>query len=437
MAIRPLPLTIWVTAIARLGDYVKGMGFCRKLPDYQHGRIMMKLKFCHMVHRGALLVTLLLVACSSHSIEAGEKVAAVNVVGQSHWEKDRPIVGAYYYPWYVGEESEWQKLLRQQLDPPQAPRAGLYRSDDPKVIKEHIAQSLRAGISFWSVSWWGPHSLTDRNFRHAILDHPDAARLRFAIHYETTGRFGDPNDSDHKNWADDIEYLEKNYFSHPNYLRINGRPVVFVYLSRVFFREQGAALVQEARAKASDIFIVGDDVFGEGYQAEWARNFDAVTAYDVYGQSSGVHGSTRQAINQLATNFQQARRAANQVGTAFIPAVSPGFNDTVIRSGHPVMPRRFIDQANGAEGDVFREMIAVAALPNLDPSSGRLMMVTSFNEWYEDSQVEATTGSQPSTAHDLSGSKSKFTAKEEYEDYGDRYLEILAQLCAPTPQASK
>jgi glycoprotein endo-alpha-1,2-mannosidase len=402
-----------------------------------HDRIMTILNLPSELYRRALVVALLAAAASLHSTEAAESIASVNVVAQNHWPEDRPIVGAYYYPWYVGEESEWQQTLRQQLDPPQSPRAGLYRSDDPQVIKEHIAQSLRAGISFWSVSWWGPQSLTDRNFRHAILDHPDAASLRFAVHYESTGRFGDPNHPNLKNWEEDLKYLEEHYFSHPNYLRINDRPVLFVYLSRVFLRDQGAAIVQAARARPSGIFIVGDDVFGPEYRAEWAQKFDAVTAYDVYGQSSGVHGSTRQAMNQLATNYREARQAANQVGTAFIPAVSPGFNDTVIRNGHPVMPRRFKDQGEGADGDVFRDMIAIAAIPNLDPRCGRLMMVTSFNEWYEDSQIEATVGNQPSTAYDLSSSKSKFTAEAQYEDYGNRYLEILAQSFAPAPQTNR
>jgi len=398
---------------------------------------MTKLDNRHIVRRGAWLAMLLLVAGSSPSIEADETIAKVNVVADDRWPEDRPIVGAYYYPWHVGEESEWQNTLRQKLDPPQSPRAGLYRSDDPKVIKEHIAQSLRAGITFWSVSWWGPHSLTDRNFRSAILDHPDAASLRFAVHYETTGRFGDPNHPNLENWRQDLKYLEENYFSHPNYLRIDGRPVLFVYLSRVFLRDQGAAIVQDARARVSGIYIVGDDVFGPEYRAEWAKNFDAVTAYDVYGQSSGMHGSTRRAIEQLASNYREARQAANQVGTAFIPAVSPGFNDTAVRNGHPVMPRRFKDRRDGSDGDVFRDMIAQAAIPNLDPRCGRLMMITSFNEWYEDSQIEATVGDQPSTAHDLSTSKNKFTAKEQYEDYGDRYLEILAQPFTPALQTDK
>jgi glycoprotein endo-alpha-1,2-mannosidase len=397
---------------------------------------MKTLNNCRTMQPGSILVALLLFAGGSTSTAAEEATATVNVARQSESDEVRPIVGAYYYPWYDGEASQWKQTLRQQLDPPQSPRAGLYRSDDPRVIKEHIAQSLRAGISFWSVSWWGPDSLTDRNFRHAILEHPDAKHLRFAVHYETTGRFGNPNRPDYQNWRDDIEYLAKNYFSDPNYLRINGRPVLFVYLTRVFFRESGAALVQDARARANGIYIVGDDVFGDEYRTEWAQNFDAVTAYDVYGQSSGLHGSTRQAIDQLTTNYQQARRAANQVDVAFIPTVSPGFNDTVIRSGHPAMPRHFSDQANGAEGDVFREMIEIAAIPNLDPRCGRLMMVTSFNEWYEDSQVEATTGTQPSTTNDGTGSKCNFTSHEMYEDYGNRYLEILSKSSIPARQAN-
>ena len=49
-------------------------------------------------------------------------------------------------------------------------------------------------------------------------------------------------------------------------------------------------------------------------------------------------------------------------------------------------------------------MIRQAALPNLDDRCGRLMMVTSFNEWYEDSQIEATAGDAGTTAVDNSES---------------------------------
>ena len=91
------------------------------------------------------MLTISLVAGNSFAVESREVDAAVNVVRENDSAKDRPIVGAYYYPWYVGEEQEWKQALRQRLDPPQTPRAGLYRSDDPKVIAEHIAQSLRAG----------------------------------------------------------------------------------------------------------------------------------------------------------------------------------------------------------------------------------------------------------------------------------------------------
>ena len=58
-----------------------------------------------------------------------------------------PIVGAYYYPWYQ-HTSQWRRVMRQHLKVPQEPKAGLHRSDDPKVVAEHIAQSIRGGISF-------------------------------------------------------------------------------------------------------------------------------------------------------------------------------------------------------------------------------------------------------------------------------------------------
>ena len=316
----------------------------------------------------------------------------------------RPIVGTYYYPWYEtqGRRSSWRNVFRQKLDPSQVPKAGLYRSSDPDVIKEHISQSQRAGISFWAVSWWGPNSLTDRNFKDAILTHPEAKQLRFAVLYEATGRFGEFDNPDYGDWASDLDYLREHYFRHPHYLRINNRPVLFIYLTREYFRGQGHAQLEQARQLNGGLYIIGDDVFGPDYRPEWARSFDAVTAYDVYGQSVGIKGTTRDAVALLADNYRRAREVCNDVGTAFIPAVAPGYNDTVIRDGHPAMPRYFVDDEQSKEGDVFRTMIQEAALPNLDPRCGRLMMVTSFNEWYEDSQIEATAGTAPATRIDVS-----------------------------------
>jgi hypothetical protein len=243
--------------------------------------------------------------------------------------------------------------------------------------------------------------------------------------YETTGRFGEADSPNTTNWADDLRYLQEHYFTDPNYLRIGGRPVLFVYLTRVYFRTRAEELMRQAREQVKDLYLVADDMFGPNYRGEWAKHFDAITAYDVYGQSTQLHGTTRRAIETLAANYQHARAAANSAGAAFVPAVSPGFNDTVIRRGHPPTARYFSDDKDSQEGDVFRAMIRDVALPNLDDKGGRLMMVTSFNEWYEDTQIEATAGTAPATTQDQSADKTKYTVGDRYEDYGNRFLDIL------------
>jgi len=348
----------------------------------------------------------------------------------------KPLVGAYYYPWYQDRgwfgRNPWRKAMRQHLKYPQEPKSGLYNSRDPKVVADHIEQSIRGGISFWAVSWWGPGGFKDDTFKNHILKHPDSSKLKYAILYESTGRMRSFKNPDYRRWIGDLKYLKKNYFDDPRYLKINGRCVVFVYLSREYFRNKGQNALRQMRDKFPEIYLVGDDVyFGDdsagGYKAEWARNFDAVTAYDVYGQSIGKLGGTHKAIEFLAKNYRQAKKAANSVGTAFIPAIAPGYNDTAVRRGHPGRARYFTDIDNSEEGDIFREMIRQAALPNIDPSCNNIIMVTSFNEWYEDSQIEATAGTSPASSTDDSRSGSYYTGGRRYVDYGYLYLDILKE----------
>ncbi len=344
---------------------------------------------------------------------------------------DAPIVGAYYYPWYaVAPQSAaegWKSVMRRRLAPSQQPALGFYQSDDAATVAEHLRQSRQAGLAFWAVSWWGPDSTTDKVFLQALLPHDDAAEFRFAVLYESTGRLGSFDRPRYDNWSTDLAYLAKHYFGRPNYLRIAGRPVVFVYLSREYFRNQGDAALTAGRALVPEVYLVGDDVFGPDYRREWARQFDAVTAYDVYGQSTGLHGSTRRAVDALAANYAAARETANAADAAFIPAVAPGYNDAAVRSGHQGSPRYFVDVPGSREGDLFRAMIRNAALPNLDDRAGRLMMVTSFNEWYEDTQIEATAGGAPATSADDSESGRMLTGGDRYEDYGTLFLDILRE----------
>lgn len=339
----------------------------------------------------------------------------------------QPVVGVYYYPWYR-RTREWRQVMRQHLKAPQEPELGLYRSDDPNVIRTHIAQSLRGGIDFWAVSWWGPGQHCDVTFRNAILKHPDAGKLKYAVLYESTGRFGRFNSPSYERWLPDLTYMQEHYFDHPSYLKIDGKPVVFVYLTREYFRNKGHEALKEMRAKFPNLYLVGDDVFGAGYRSEWAKNFDAVTAYDVYGQSVGRLGGTREAVAFLARNYRHAKAQANAVGTAFMPTIAPGYNDTAVRRGHPGRARYFTDVENSEEGDLFRAMIRDVALPLLDPKADNIVLVTSFNEWYEDTQIEPTAGTAPPSTTDDSDSGDYFTGGDRYVDYGYLYLDILREM---------
>ena len=353
----------------------------------------------------------------------------------------KPVVGAYYYPWYR-EPSEdpvrWPRAMRLHLEEPHLPMSGLYDSRNPDVIRDHIEQSLRGGIDFWAVSWWGQHHFTHFAFKDHILEHPDSHKLKYAILYESTGRFGKFDSPDYSNWLDDLEYFRETFWDDPRYLKIGGKPVVFVYLTRVYFRDRAQEVLAQMREQFPELYLVGDDVFfargvdtqeepSARYKPEWAANFDAVTAYDVYGQSIKSLGGTRRAVEVLASNYNQAKTAANSVGTAFIPAIAPGYNDTAVRDGHPGRARYFTDVHGSREGDIFREMIRQVALPNLDSRTGNMLVITSFNEWYEDTQIEATRGTAKSTRKDDSDSGTYYTGGDRYEDYGYLYLDILKQ----------
>lgn len=141
------------------------------------------------------------------------------------------LVGAHYYPWYEmdsGHENWTERCI-------ETPALGEYASDDPAVIDHHLTWCLNHGINWLSISWWGEDSGTDRALSNALLDAEMFEQIEFSILYETTRlkEFDYDLDTDTalERLRTDLQYLEAHYFSVPNYLHFDDRPVVFFWIA--------------------------------------------------------------------------------------------------------------------------------------------------------------------------------------------------------------
>jgi hypothetical protein len=343
-----------------------------------------------------------------------------------------PLAGVYYYPWYGGNDFHGRKYLREKLVPVQSPELGEYKDTDPDIIRQHLEWSEYAGIGLWVTSWWGPGRMTDITTKNHILTHPDLNNMQIALFYETSGRMKDFVDD--SNVESDIKYIAENYFAHPNYFKIDGRPVLFVYLTRVLARngnlESTMNLMRGAASEAGyEIYIIGDQVFGKPPSTtDDIALLDGVTNYDVYGSSGGKMYATQEKVDDYYAAQAGWKAKADQVDVSFVPAASPGYNDRGVREGHEPLSRKLTK--DDEFGSLFRAMVTEAKRLT-DEKTGNLFVITSWNEWHEDTQIEPVAVASP-TNKDSSSSGEEYTMGVEYEGYGMKYLDILKELVVIT-----
>ena len=167
---------------------------------------------------------------------------------------------------------------------------------------------------------------------------------------------------------------------------------------------------------------MGDQVFGRppGVPGDIAL-LDAITNYDVYGSMGAQGYATSRSVDVYYAAQAGWKALAQSVDVAFIPAVTPGFNDRGVREGHAPLSRKLASDQEF--GSLFRAMIR-GAQEHADVAVGRMIVVTSWNEWHEDTQIEPVRLA-PATSLDDSGTGSGYTNGLSYEGYGERYLQIL------------
>ncbi len=245
-----------------------------------------------------------------------------------------PIRGAFYYGWFP--ELWTQGGLTPYTH--YVPSLGLYESGDPLVLRRHVEGMRYGGLDAGIWSWWGIGDPTDARFATALA----VARptpFRWAVYYEREG-YGNPDPEEIRR---DLLYVLDRYGSKPSYLRIDGRPVVFVYSAD----DQDCSVVDRwSRGNPGGVFVVLK-VFG-GYR-------------DCVSQPDGWH--------QYGASF--ATGIDRQEGYA--TTIMPGFwlaDRTTSPFPRDLEQWRTVIREIAASGDPFQ-------------------LVVSFNEWGEGTAVES------------------------------------------------
>jgi hypothetical protein len=149
-----------------------------------------------------------------------------------------------------------------------------------------------------------------------------------------------------------------------------------------------------------------------------------VTTYDLYGGSGRPEGyAGKELVDKYYSNQEKWRDRALTENCLYIPPVSPGYNDRSVRfeKDHPPLSRKLTSSAE--EGSLFWYQLK-RALPLVSPSVDNMILVNSFNEWHEDTQIE------PAVSigyRDIPTNQPPIlTGGLEYVPYGDLYLDLLA-----------
>jgi len=290
-----------------------------------------------------------------------------------------------------------------------------------------------------------------------FLAAPDLSRMRFAMFYETWNLGFNPGSEStpvtfqmELHFDSDMVDFAEHYFDNPSYLRIHGRPVVFLYLTRTLTGDV-AGMMQGARAvlkaKGFNPFFIGDEVYWRVTpetpnpggpvltttpQVARVAQFDAVTSYiDYYGDPdfllgptgdfTGYPGSTDIVADER--HLLSEYSAATDGRVPVIPDIASSFNDRGFRlpTNHPAQPRQWLPGEGPAS--TLDHLFRCVALPEVDPKLP-IVMVTSWNDWNEDTGIEPI-GGTPTHVDDSSGGAA-YTQGYTYGGEGRTALRVLS-----------
>jgi|GEM_PF-2431876 len=263
------------------------------------------------------------------------------------------LVLASYYPWYGFKDSNWADQI---LDPP---LFGSYNSADLKLIKAHLGLAYESGIDAFLMSWTTEGENPDKVLQQ-MLDEINSSdkygNFKVGIYYESV--YNHPDSSD-ETFAKDFSYIISKYGNNNALLKVDGKPVIFVYTPDQLPVGRWETILARVSSKAFYVAAPNSWDFDLGY----LDSFDSVAAYgDKYITDADLLKAYSDASSRLASK-----------GEPLISTIFGGCG-RVQKMGFDI---------DRSDGKYIQQRYNVAK-----QAGANWIYITSWNEWYEGNQLD-------------------------------------------------
>lgn len=296
------------------------------------------------------------------------------------------------------------------------PSIGIYdgNSGDPITYEKHVDQAKTAGIDFFVFNLRSSNAPAlydeDKAYIDILQTAPNANDMKFAFSYNFAN-MGLSNTSKIETkglvptFLNDFE-LMLPYFQKANYMKINGKAVVYMNNSFNLFSNDNPALYQQLRTKMAalgvELYLIGMQLewtptlrfFGDGDTGKDNRFENCVDAltFTNYANIEFVFYDRLLFFHKyvdIAWSYHKETLAKKNI--EFVPTISPSYNPKINN----------VSSTNYAIAKNAGWFKANCNIARRASGSSKLVLIDSFNNWNFDTQIESATS------------------------YGDEYIKIL------------
>ncbi|MBS1371734.1 MAG: hypothetical protein HPZ91_17450 [Lentisphaeria bacterium] len=302
-------------------------------------------------------------------------------------------LGALYFPGWT-TTGRWDTI--RETAPERRPLLGYYREGDPELVDWQIKWAVESGLRFLLVDWYwsaGNYQL------HEWLDGFRQARYRSMIRWAVM--WANHNPPGTHSVGDQIavtRFWIDNCFNMPEYYRIDGKPVVMVWMWENMDRDLGEGGAKKLLALSREMAVEAGYPGIHFIDMKWPEagtspeiiakirdiGFDSTSIYH-YMESGGrsVNPYYYHFDDVAATNSRHWEALRETGLLPFLPNLSTGWDDRPWHgSAGCAIPGRTVEAFGRicADARAFGERTGI-----------RRMLVAPLNEWGEGSYIEPNT----------------------------------------------